>query len=59
MRNFNLINVLFIALLLVAITSCSSGGRDNCIEGMMADGMTYEDAADVCDDFNSNANNRE
>lgn len=59
MRNFKLINMHFIALLLIAVTSCSSGGRDGCIKGMMEDGMTYDEAADVCDDFNTNANNRE
>lgn len=59
MKNFNLINLLFISLIFIAFTSCSSGGRDGCIKGMMADGMTYEEAADACDDFNTNSNNRE
>lgn len=59
MKKLKVTNVLILCFMTFFFLGCTSGGRDNCIEGMMADGMTYEEAADVCDDFNTNAMNRE
>lgn len=59
MKKIKPINLLFVCLFIFALSSCSNGGRDGCIKGMMKDGMTYDEAADACDDFNTNANNRE
>ncbi len=59
LKKLKIRNVLILYFMTFFFLGCTSGGRDNCIEGMMADGMTYEKAVDECDDFNTNSNNRE
>ena len=46
-KSGNIIPLFFLA---VTLNSCFSSSHDNCVDQLVKDGYSYEEAVEVCDD---------
>lgn len=50
MKNLRNILLIVMVILSIGLTACSTGGYDNCVQGMVDDGYSVEEAQELCHD---------
>jgi hypothetical protein len=50
MKNSRIILLIVMVILSINLTACSNGGYDKCVQGMVDDGYSVEEAQELCHD---------